>query len=141
MSQRDDGLASDGLTQNHILGSASTPLGPATPIWEKPLPLSFDDVADEIGGLPEEIRGWVESNAMELVDRRSALDGRVCEEDVKRIEKHQIAVDIRRCFENPEAFLDTKFERLGDKTPRQLLESDDAGLVRDLVWLVKSGAS
>jgi hypothetical protein len=38
-------------------------------------------------------------------------------------------------------FLDTRFERFADKTPRELLASDDADLVRDLVWQIKSGAN
>ena len=103
--------------------------------------LSFEDVADEIGGLPAEIREWAESGAVVLVNPASARAGCIGVEDFRRIERHQVTVDIQRCFKNPERFLDTSFERFGDKTPRELLASDDADLVRDLVWQIKSGAN
>lgn len=102
---------------------------------------SLEEVADELGGIPSEIRGWIERGDVALVDASSAREGRICEEDVHRIERHQVAVDIQRCFKDPNKFLDTKFERFGDKTPRELLAGDDAELVRDLVWQVKSGAN
>ncbi|HVA50027.1 MAG TPA: hypothetical protein VNH11_26915, partial [Pirellulales bacterium] len=53
--------------------------------------LSFEEAADEIGGLPEEIRDWTESGAVVLVDPASARAGRICEEDFRRIERHQVA--------------------------------------------------
>lgn len=103
--------------------------------------LSLDEVADEVGGIPEEIREWVDNGTVALLDADAARAGRICDEDFKRIERHQVAVDIQRCFKNPDEFLDTKFERFGDRTPRELLDSDDADFVRDLVWQVKSGAN
>lgn len=102
---------------------------------------SLDDVADETGGIAEEIRGWIENGDIPLVDGDAARSGRICEIDFKRIEKHQLAADIQRCFKDPNKFLNTKFERFGDRTPRELLDSEDADLVRDLVWQVKSGAN
>lgn len=101
--------------------------------------LTVDEVADELGALPDEIRRWIENGEVALVDAIAARAGRVSEEDFRRIERHQVEVDIWRCFKDPDKFLDTRFERFGDKTPRELLAGDDADLVRDLVWQVKSG--
>lgn len=103
--------------------------------------LSLDDVADEVGGIPDEIRGWIENGEIALADADAARADRICEDDFRRIERHQIAVDIRRCFKEPERFLDTMFERFGNKTPGELLDGGDSDLVRDLVWQVKSGAN
>lgn len=103
--------------------------------------LSFEEAADEIGGLPEEIREWVHSGAVALADVASARGGRICEQDLRRIERHQVSIDIQRCVKDADKFLDTRFERFGDKTPRELLDSGDADFVRDLVWQIKSGAN
>lgn len=101
---------------------------------------SLDEVADDVGGLPEEIREWVRTGAVTLEDPVCALAGRWSERDLARIERHQVTVDIQRCVKDPDKFLDTRFERFGDKTPRELLQDDDIDLVRDLVWHMKSGA-
>lgn len=102
--------------------------------------ISLEEAADEIGGLPEEIRVWIRSGAVVLADSAAALAGRISERDLGCIERHQVAVDIQRCVKDADKFLDTRFERFGDKTPRELLQQDDIDLVRDLVWQMKSGA-
>lgn len=103
--------------------------------------LSVDEAADELGGIPDEIRGWIKSGEVPLVDAAAAHAGRISDEDFQRIERHQLDVDIRRCFKDPEKFLATRFERFGDRTPRELLDGEEAELVRDLVWQIKSGAN
>lgn len=136
-----DGVAPDGVARGTAPKPESDRVEDGPAVNGSGHCLSFEEVADEIGGLPEEIREWAESGAVELVDPASARAGRIGVEDFRRIERHQVAVDIQRCFKDPEKFLDTRFERFGDKTPRELLASDDADLVRDLVWQIKSGAN
>lgn len=101
---------------------------------------TLEEVADDVGGLPDEIGAWIASGELHLVDPDAAHDGQICEEDFRRIERHQIELDIRRLFENPDAFLDTPFERFDGKSPRQLLQTPDAVLVRDIVWQMKAGS-
>lgn len=54
--------------------------------------LSVEEVADEMGGIPEEIRCWIQNGDVALVEAAAARAGRICEEDFHRLERHQVEV-------------------------------------------------